>query len=58
MNKILIIFISLFFLTSCGSSKDAFTLKKKSSIDEFLVEKKKPFGSSTRIWKAPYTTEG
>ena len=31
----------MYFLTSC-SSQDAFTLKKKSSIDEFLVEKKNP----------------
>ena len=42
MKKITIFFITLFFLASCGSSKDAFTLKKKSSTDEFLVEKKKP----------------
>ena len=42
MKKITVFFIALFFLASCGSSKDAFTLKKKSSTDEFLVEKKKP----------------
>ena len=42
MKKITVFFIALFFLASCGSSKDAFTLKKRSSSDEFLVEKKKP----------------
>ena len=42
MKKITVFFIALFFLASCGSSKDAFTLKKKSSTDEFLVEKKNP----------------
>ena len=36
-----IIFLSL-ILTSCQSAKDAFTLKKKESSDEFLVEKKSP----------------
>ena len=39
-NLFLIIFISI-LLTSCASSGDAFKLKKKSSGDEFLVEKKK-----------------
>ena len=40
MKKIIVIFITLFFLAACQSTKDAFTLKKKSSTDEFLVEKK------------------
>ena len=38
---ILLLIISLFF-TSCQSTKDAFTLKKKSTADEFMVEKKNP----------------
>ena len=42
MKKIIVIFITLFFLAACQSTKDAFTLKKKSSTDEFLVEKKNP----------------
>ena len=41
MNKyFLIIFLPLFLL-SCGAA-DGFKLKKKSSADEFLVEKKSP----------------
>ena len=36
---ILIIFLGL---TACQSAQDALTLKKKSSADEFLVEKKSP----------------
>ena len=41
MNKyFLIIFLPL-FLISCGAA-DGFKLKKKSSTDEFLVEKKNP----------------
>ena len=42
MRKIFLIVVLFSFLVSCGSTKDAFTLKKKSSADEFLVEKKSP----------------
>jgi hypothetical protein len=42
MSKIISFIIILFFLSACQSAKDAFTLKKKSSTDEFLVEKKSP----------------
>tara|TARA_A100001035_G_scaffold267734_1_gene251944 strand:+ start:470 stop:799 length:330 start_codon:yes stop_codon:yes gene_type:complete len=35
-----IIFFTLF--TSCGVIKDGFSLQKKDSTDEFLVEKKNP----------------
>ena len=42
MSKIFIIFIIVITLTSCQSAKDALTLKKKSNVDEFLVEKKSP----------------
>jgi hypothetical protein len=38
----LILFICIGFLSACQSAKDAMTLKKKSSSDEFLVEKKNP----------------
>ena len=40
MKIIYKIIIITFFLTSCQSAKDAFSLKKKSGTDEFLVEKK------------------
>ena len=40
MRKITVIFICLFFLESCAGVREGFTLKKKSSVDEFLVEKK------------------
>tara|TARA_A100000164_G_C21533441_1_gene597076 strand:- start:345 stop:650 length:306 start_codon:yes stop_codon:yes gene_type:complete len=42
MRKFLIVLIVLFALTACQATKDALTLKKKSSADEFLVEKKSP----------------
>mgnify|MGYP005994064209 FL=1 len=47
MKKITIIFFCLFFLESCANVREGFTLKKKSPVDEFLVEKKKPISSST-----------
>ena len=42
MKKFYTILLSLLFLTACQSAKDALTLKKKESGDEFLVEKKSP----------------
>ena len=42
MKKILPIIIFLLILTSCQSAKDAFSLQKRNSTDEFLVEKKSP----------------
>ena len=57
MKKIFkILFISL-ILTSCQTAKDAFTLKKKSSADEFLVEKKSPLVLPPEYGKLP-TPEG
>ena len=40
--KILIFFQLILFLYSCSTLKDGFTNQKKSSSDEFLVEKKSP----------------
>ena len=39
MKKKISLFLVLLLLTACGSG---FTLKKKNSTDEFLVEKKSP----------------
>ena len=40
--KILIFFQLILFLNSCSTIKEGFTNQKKSSSDEFLVEKKSP----------------
>ena len=40
--KILFFFQLILFLYSCSSIKEGFTNQKKSSSDEFLVEKKSP----------------
>ena len=42
MKFFLITLILLGFLSGCQSAKDAFTLQKKPTTDEFLVEKKNP----------------
>ena len=43
----------IFTLTACQSAKDAFTLKKKPSGDEFLVEKKSPLVLPPNYGKLP-----
>ena len=40
--KILIFFQLILFLYSCSTIKEGFTNQKKTSSDEFLVEKKSP----------------
>ena len=47
-------FLLIFFLVSaCQATKDAFTLKKKTSRDEFLVEKKSPLVLPPEFGKLP-----
>ncbi len=58
MKKITVILITLLFLASCQSTKDAFTLKKKSSTDEFLVEKKNPLVLPPGYGKLPVPQDG
>tara|TARA_A100001234_G_scaffold18859_1_gene15047 strand:+ start:456 stop:764 length:309 start_codon:yes stop_codon:yes gene_type:complete len=58
MKKFVTVLISLFFLTCCQSTKDAFSLKKKSSTDEFLVEKKSPLVLPPNFGKLPTPNDG
>ena len=53
MKKIYIILIFLFALASCKSANEAFSLKKKNSTDEFLVEKKNPLVMPPNFGKLP-----
>ncbi len=53
MKKTIVIISFLFFLTACQSTQNAFTLKKKSSSDEFLVEKKSPLVVPPEFGKLP-----
>ena len=55
LNKLLKTFLllSIFFLTSCTSIKDAVSGKKKKPGDEFLVEKKNPLTMPPEFGKMP-----
>ena len=55
MRKIFIFLIILSFLSGCQSAKDALTMKKKKSGDEFLVEKKKPPCFTSKLWRVANT---
>ncbi len=46
----------ILLLPACGGVKDALTLKKKSSADEFLVEKKSPLVIPPDFGKLPEPT--
>ena len=57
MKKIITLLVLSFIVTSCQSAKDAFTLKKKSNADEFLVEKKNPLVLPPEYGKLPLPTD-
>ena len=57
MKKVLKIIIIFLVLTSCQSTRDAFSLKKKNSADEFLVEKKSPLVLPPEYGKLPLTKD-
>ena len=57
MRKSFLLILFSLFLFSCQSAKDAFTLKKKSSGDEFLVEKKSPLVLPPDYGKLPTPVE-
>ena len=56
--KFFFVFLLLsLILTSCQSAKDALTLKKKPSADEFLVEKKSPLVLPPNYGELPLPSE-
>jgi hypothetical protein len=57
MKNIIKISIILLLLTSCQSAKDALTLQKKNSTDEFLVEKKSPLVLPPKYGELPIPDE-
>ena len=57
MSKIILLIFITLFLASCQSAKDALTLKKKPSGDEFLVEKKNPLVMPPDFGKLPIPEE-
>ena len=59
MKKFNYVFIiSLLLLSSCGTIKEGFSLKKKDSVDEFLVEKKSPLKLPPNFDELPYPKSG
>ena len=57
MKKLILIFLIFNFVIACQSTKDALTLKKKPSGDEFLVEKKSPLVMPPDYGKLPVPGE-
>ena len=57
MNKILYLIIIFFILNGCHATKDSFTLKKKPSSDEFLIEKKSPLVTPPNYGDLPLPNE-
>ena len=57
MKNYIIISVALLLLSACQSMEDALTLKKKSSSDEFLVEKKSPLVLPPDYGKLPLPTD-
>ena len=57
MKKILWVIFIFYFLGACQSTKDALTLKKKESADEFLVEKKSPLVLPPNYGELPIPNE-
>lgn len=53
MKKVIGLLVISLILTSCQATKDTLTLKKKSSADEFLVEKKSPLVLPPEYGKLP-----
>ena len=42
MRKIFLLFLLFNYVVACQSTKDALTLQKKNTTDEFMIEKKSP----------------
>ena len=52
-----VVFIFLFFLTSCQSIKDGLSGRKSENSDEFLVQKKNPLVTPPDYMKLPKPKE-
>ena len=53
MKKILVVCTLCSSLVACQSANEAFSLKKKNTTDEFLVEKKNPLVMPPNFGKLP-----
>ena len=53
VKKIFLYFLFIFILSSCQSIKENLSIKKKKSVDEFLIEKKNPLVVPPEFSKLP-----
>ena len=53
VKKIFLYFLFIFILSSCQSIKENLSMKKKKSVDEFLIEKKNPLVVPPEFSKLP-----
>ncbi len=53
LKKIFLLFITIFILSSCQGIRDNLSMKKKESVDEFLIEKKNPLVVPPEFSKLP-----
>ena len=52
-KKLFLFFVTIFILSSCQSIRDNLSMKKKDSVDEFLIEKKNPLVVPPEFSKLP-----
>jgi hypothetical protein len=57
IKKIFLLFVLITILPACESVKDSLSLKKKNSVDEFLIEKKNPLTLPPEFSKLPTPEE-
>ena len=53
LKKLFLFFVMIFILSSCQSIRENLSMKKKDSVDEFLVEKKNPLVVPPEFSKLP-----
>ncbi len=58
INKVPYFFVLLLLINQCGVIKDGFSSNKKSSSDEFLVEKKAPLVMPPDYEELPLPNQG
>ena len=56
IKKIFLYLLFVLILSSCQSIKDNLSMKKKESVDEFLIEKKNPLVVPPEFSKLPVPT--
>ncbi len=53
LKKFFLFFVMIFILSSCQGIRDNLSMKKKDSVDEFLIEKKNPLVVPPEFTKLP-----